>query len=67
MSHQFELFPPQPRKERGIRTLTLYNPWSQTTVFYKLDELGLRALRVLGPVDYRLPKKPGARARTERS
>lgn len=65
MSHQFELFPPQPRQERGLRTLTLYNPWSQTMVFYKLDELGLRAVRALGPVDYRAPKK--RRARTEQS
>ncbi|WAC73813.1 hypothetical protein OU995_03490 [Roseateles sp. SL47] len=61
MSYQFELLPPPPRKERGLRTLTLYYPWSQTTVLYKLDELGLRALRILGPVDYRMPIKPRSR------
>lgn len=52
MSHQFELFPPPPpRQERGLRTLTLYDPWSRMVVFYKLNELGLRAFRILGPVD----------------
>ncbi len=54
MSHQFDLFPPPPppppRKECGLRTLSLYNPWTRMMVFYKLDELGLRAFRILGPV-----------------
>ena len=52
MSHQFDLFPPPPpRKERGLRTLTLYDPWSRMLVLYKLDELGLHAFRILGPVE----------------
>lgn len=59
MSHQFDLFPPPPpRKERGLRTLTLYYPWSRMLVLYKLDELGLRAFRILGPVE---PVKPSKR------
>lgn len=60
MSHQLELFPP-PRKERGLRPLTLYYPWSGMTVLYKLDKLGLRAVRILGPVDYRRPSQPRGR------
>lgn len=52
MSHQFDLFPPPPpREQRGLRTLSLYNPWTHMLVLYKLDELGLRAFRILGPVE----------------
>lgn len=52
MSQQLDLFPPPPpRKERGLRTLSLYYPWSRMLVLYKLDALGLRALRILGPVE----------------
>ena len=52
MSHQFDLFPPPPpRKERGVSTLVFHYPWSNMVVFYKLDELGLRAWRILGPVE----------------
>lgn len=59
MSHQFDLFPPPPpRKERGLRTLSLYNPWTRMLVLYKLDELGLRAFRILGPV---VPSKASRR------
>lgn len=52
MSQQLDLFPPPPpRMERRLRTLTLYYPWSRMLVLYKLDELGLRAFRILGPVE----------------
>lgn len=58
MSHQLDLFPPPPsRKERGLRTLTLYYPWSRTVVYYKLDEMGLRAFRILGPVEPSMASK----------
>jgi hypothetical protein len=49
MSHQFDLFPPTPRKERSVNGLTLFCPWTGHIVIYELNALGLRAARVLGP------------------
>jgi hypothetical protein len=63
MSHQFDLFPPPvPAPERrGVNGLTLYNPWNQNIVYYELNSLGLRAKRVLGPVEYYDPAKRSRR------
>lgn len=57
---QRDLLPPAPppvRREQKTRDLELFNPWVNAICYYRLDAVGLKLYRAIGPVSLRDAKR----------